>query len=140
MGIPTWDSVRAPFRHPPPPRKAAAQEKILLESTTGDFFGFNTTSFAQRGVLGGIRDSFTGIYDNIVKDYVTDVYTDVIEGYTIATIKLLGWFFFGGFLIMKGALLNGLVDDFGGNNKCFLSVSAFTSLPLFRPPSPLASR
>ena len=60
-------------------------------------------------MIGGIRDSFTGIYDNIVKDYVTDVYTDVIEGYTIATIKLFGWFFFGGFLIMKGALLNGLV-------------------------------
>ena len=54
-------------------------------------------------------------YDNIVKDYVTDVYTDVIEGYTIATIKLFGWFFFGGFLIMKGALLNGLVEDIGGN-------------------------
>ena len=93
---------------------APAQEKILLESTSGDFFGFNTTSFAQRGVLGGIRDSLAGIYDNIVKDYVTDVYTDVIEGYTIATIKLMGWFFFGGFLIAKGAILNGLVDDFGG--------------------------
>ena len=97
-----------------PSRQAPAQEKILLESTTGDFFGFNTTSFASRGVIGGIRDSFTGIYDNIVKDYVTDVYTDVIEGYTIATIKLFGWFFFGGFLIMKGALLNGLVEDIGG--------------------------
>ena len=65
-------------------------------------------------MLGGIRDSLAGIYDNIVKDYVTDVYTDVIEGYTIATIKLMGWFFFGGFLIAKGAILNGLVDDFGG--------------------------
>ena len=97
-----------------PSQLAPAQEKILLESTSGDFFGFNTTSFAQRGVLGGIRDSLAGIYDNIVKDYVTDVYTDVIEGYTIATIKLMGWFFFGGFLIAKGAILNGLVDDFGG--------------------------
>ena len=126
-GIPTWDSVRAPFRHPSPPRQAPAQEKILLESTVGDFFGFNTTSFASRGVIGGIRDSFTGIYDNIVKDYVTDVYTDVIEGYTIATIKLFGWFFFGGFLIMKGALLNGLVEDIGGNGNRFLSTSASVS-------------
>ena len=33
------------------------------------------------------------------------VYTDVIEGYTIATIKLLGWFFFGSFLIIKGAVV-----------------------------------
>jgi len=122
-GIPTWDSVRAPFRHPSPPRQAPAQEKILLESTVGDFFGFNTTSFASRGVIGGIRDSFTGIYDNIVKDYVTDVYTDVIEGYTIATIKLFGWFFFGGFLIMKGALLNGLVEDIGGRSMGELSLT-----------------
>lgn len=116
-GIPTWNSgAIAPFRRPPPRQLAPAQEKILLESTSGDFFGFNTTSFAQRGVLGGIRDSLAGIYDNIVKDYVTDVYTDVIEGYTIATIKLMGWFFFGGFLIAKGAILNGLVDDFGGRS------------------------
>ena len=129
MGIPTWDSVRAPYRRPPPPRQAPAQDKILLESTTGEFFGFNTTSFASRGVLGGIRDSLSGIYDNIVKDYVTDVYTDVIEGYTIATIKLLGWFFFGGFLIAKGALLNGLVDDTSGNVNCFLSLSTSTSSP-----------
>ena len=36
-------------------------------------------------------DSFNGIYENIVKDYVTDVYTDVIEGYSIATIKVSHW-------------------------------------------------
>ena len=71
-------------------------------------------------MLGGIRDSLTGIYDNIVKDYVTDVYTDVIEGYTIATIKLMGWFFFGGFLLAKGALINSIVNS-GGKVKCFLS-------------------
>ena len=118
-GIPTWDSVRTPFRNQPL-RLAPAQEKILLESTSGDFFGFNTTSFSNRGVLGGIRDSLTGIYDNIVKDYVTDVYTDVIEGYTIATIKLMGWFFFGGFLLAKGALINSIVNS-GGKVKCFLS-------------------
>jgi hypothetical protein len=31
---------------------------------------------------------YNGLYENIVKDYVTDVYTDVIEGYSIATIKV----------------------------------------------------
>ena len=39
-------------------------------------------------MVGGLLDSFNGIYENIVKDYVTDVYTDVIEGYSIATIKV----------------------------------------------------
>ena len=33
-------------------------------------------------------DSVTGIYDNIVKDYVEDIYEDVIEGYTLATVKV----------------------------------------------------
>ena len=48
-------------------------------------FGFYNSN---RGVVGGLLDSFNGIYENIVKDYVTDVYTDVIEGYSIATIKV----------------------------------------------------
>ena len=48
---------------------------------------------SNRGVVGGLLDSFNGIYENIVKDYVTDVYTDVIEGYSIATIKVkIYWF------------------------------------------------
>ena len=46
---------------------------------------------SNRGVVGGLLDSFNGIYENIVKDYVTDVYTDVIEGYSIATIKVSYW-------------------------------------------------
>jgi len=82
-----------------------AQEKIL-ESSSGAFFGFNTTTFAERGLISGVYDSLAGIYDNIVQAYVEDVYTDVIEGYTIATIKLFGWFFFGSFLILKGSVLN----------------------------------
>ena len=64
-----------------------AQEKIL-ESSSGAFFGFNTTTFAERGLISGVYDSLAGIYDNIVQAYVEDVYTDVIEGYTIATIKV----------------------------------------------------
>ena len=61
----------------------------MSDLETYDFFGYNTTLLSSdRGLLGGLLDSFTGIYDNIVKDYVTDVYTDVIEGYSIATIKV----------------------------------------------------
>ena len=56
------------------------------------------------GILGSVL--FIGGF--LVKSYVEAVYTDVIEGYTIATIKLFGWFFFGSFLIAKGAILNGL--------------------------------
>ena len=54
----------------------------------GGFFGFNTSVFASRGLAGGIYANLAGIYDNIVQAYVEDVYTDVIEGYTIATIKV----------------------------------------------------
>lgn len=99
-----------------PPQQA--KEKIL-ESSSGAFFGFNTTPFAERGVIGGVYDSLAGIYDNIVQAYVEDVYTDVIEGYTIATIKLIGWFFFGSFLILKGSVLNylnGSKRDFDGRS------------------------
>jgi len=92
---------KQPLFYPP----QQAQEKIF-ESSSGAFFGFNTTTFAERGLISGIYDSLAGIYDNIVQAYVEDVYTDVIEGYTIATIKLIGWFFFGSFLILKGSVLN----------------------------------
>ena len=54
----------------------------------GGFFGFNTSVFASRGLAGGLYANLAGIYDNIVEAYVEDVYTDVIEGYTIATIKV----------------------------------------------------
>ena len=88
-------AVRAQGGYPGIPQGAAqqqlfyppAQEKIL-ESSSGAFFGFNTTTFAERGLISGVYDSLAGIYDNIVQAYVEDVYTDVIEGYTIATIKV----------------------------------------------------
>lgn len=119
-------AVRAQGGYPGIPQGAAqqqlfyppAQEKIL-ESSSGAFFGFNTTTFAERGLISGVYDSLAGIYDNIVQAYVEDVYTDVIEGYTIATIKLVGWFFFGSFLILKGSVLNylnGNKRDFDGRS------------------------
>ena len=66
------------------------------------------------------------IYDLIIRDYVTDVYVDVMETFIGASIKvkpllksaifilsshfpirqLLGWAAFGTFLILKGAWLN----------------------------------
>ena len=63
-----------------PPTSQSDQLKNILKS----FCIHNS----NRGVIGGLLDSFNGIYENIVKDYVTDVYTDVIEGYSIATIKV----------------------------------------------------
>lgn len=58
---------------------------------------------------------------------MSSVYTDVIEGYLIATIKvtdqtnanqvlfqLVGWFTFGTFLILKGAFLNAVYDSSSG--------------------------
>merc|ERR1719510_2416838 len=88
---------------------------LVSDYETGDFYGFNTTYFTNnRGVIGGLLDSFNGIYENIVKDYVTDVYTDVIEGYSIATIKLFGWFFVGSMLLLKGTILDWLVTSTSG--------------------------
>ena len=39
--------------------------------------------------MAGLADSFSYLYENVIQDYVESVYTDVIEGYTIATIKVL---------------------------------------------------
>ena len=37
-------------------------------------------------------DALTGIYEYIAKDYVEDVYRDVIETYIISTIKVLNFY------------------------------------------------
>lgn len=88
----------------------AKDRTVFVESSTDEFFGVDTKSFKEKGLVTGMFDTLSGIYDNIVKDYVTDVYTDVIEDYTGATIKLIGWFFFGSFLVIKGSMLNWLND------------------------------
>ena len=79
----------------------------------GGFFGFNTSVLASRGLLGGLYQNSVQIYDDILKGYTEDVYVDVIEGYTIATIKLMGWFFVGSFIVFNGITLQGLNDTFG---------------------------
>ena len=43
----------------------------------------------NRGLVGGLYDSLSYLYESVIQDYVESVYTDVIEGYTIATIKVL---------------------------------------------------
>ena len=64
-----------------------AQSKIL-ESSQDNFFGFNTKPVKNRGLVGGLYDSLSYLYESVIQDYVESVYTDVIEGYTIATIKV----------------------------------------------------
>ena len=67
---------------------APAQSKIR-ESSQDNFFGFNTKPVKNRGLVGGLYDSLSYLYESVIQDYVESVYTDVIEGYTIATIKVL---------------------------------------------------
>ena len=64
-----------------------AQSKIL-ESSQDNFFGFNTKPVKNRGLVGGLYESLSYLYESVIQDYVESVYTDVIEGYTIATIKV----------------------------------------------------
>ena len=50
----------------------------------GNFFNISgLSSFNET-----LEVTLTGIYDNIVKEYVEDVYIDVIETYVISTIKV----------------------------------------------------
>ena len=42
----------------------------------------------DRSLFDGILESVKYLYESIIEDYMSDVYTDVIEGYTIATIKV----------------------------------------------------
>ena len=64
-------------------------EAKILESSQDNFFGFNTAPVKNRGLVGGLYDSLSYLYESVIQDYVESVYTDVIEGYTIATIKVL---------------------------------------------------
>lgn len=44
-----------------------------------------------KGFATNYADALTGIYEFIAKDYVEDVYRDVIETYIISTIKVLNF-------------------------------------------------
>lgn len=43
----------------------------------------------SRGILGSLADTFAGLYDTYVADYVTNQYRDFVEGYTDATLKVI---------------------------------------------------
>ena len=62
----------------------------FLEDENGNFFGFNYNSTVkeQYGLGKSLIGSINYIYDNIIESYVEDIYTGVIEEYTIATVKV----------------------------------------------------
>ena len=66
------------------------QDKFLEEEETGNFFGFNFNSTVARdaGILTALTGSLNYLYDNVIDSYVENVYTLVVQEYTIATIKV----------------------------------------------------
>lgn len=72
------------------PFPGSAQDKFL-EDESGNFFGFNFNSsqVASRGIFTPFLDSLTYMYENVIESYVEDIYTGVIEDYTIATVKVI---------------------------------------------------
>jgi len=109
-------------------------EDKFLEDENGNFFGFNYNSTVKEeyGLGKSIIGSINYMYDNIIESYVEDIYTGVIEDYTIATVKLIGWFVFGSVLIVKGAVLNHFLG--GEVKRSFADVDSgfFSSFPLFK--------
>lgn len=86
-------------------------DERFFQSETDEFFGFDTSPFSrsfiqENGVAKAFTTSLTGIYDNIVKDYVTSVFSTAIENYVLATIQIVGWFLVGSFIIISGAFIN----------------------------------
>lgn len=95
-------------------RADIASDRIFVsDDETYEFYGFNTTYLdkGSRGILGSLADTFAGLYDTYVADYVTNQYRDFVEGYTDATLKLFAWFTFSSFLVIHGALVNELDDS-----------------------------
>ena len=71
-----------------PNQKPEAQEKFI-ESSQNNFFGFNTETVKDRSLFSGLLESVKYLYESIIEDYMADVFTDVIEGYTSATINVI---------------------------------------------------
>ena len=80
--------------------KDQPSEKFGLASDANgtEFFGFPIPQGKKDPYSGDIwgvdpwtafYDSLAGIYDNIVASYVEGIYTDVIEEYTLATVKVI---------------------------------------------------
>ena len=60
----------------------------FIDSSQDNFFGFNTANVKDRSLFSGILESVKYLYESIIEDYMGDVYTDVIEEYVSATIKV----------------------------------------------------
>ena len=56
-------------------------EVSATQSQSYRFIQFNTTNY-------DLTSALTGVYDNIVKEYVEDIYRDTIEIYVISTVKV----------------------------------------------------
>merc|ERR1712223_823136 len=90
--------------------EATSRLDLALDTSDSKIIGVSAVD-GTTNLLKAWQTSLNGIWDNIVEDYLSDVYTDVIEGYLIASIKLVGWFTFGTFLILKGAFLNSVYEQ-----------------------------
>ena len=66
------------------------QKDKLFEDEEGNFFGFNynATVKEERGLLSSLIESINYMYENVIESYVEDIYTGVIEEYTLATVKV----------------------------------------------------
>ena len=49
----------------------------------------DSLTFSFKGLATSYAETLTGIYEFIAKEYVEDVYRDIIETYIISTIKVL---------------------------------------------------
>ena len=74
--------------NPSQKHQAQAEEKFI-ESSQNNFFGFNTETVKDRSLFDGLFESVKYLYESIIEDYMGDVFTDVIEGYTSATIRVI---------------------------------------------------
>ena len=83
------------------PATGYLSQMMRLTSSTGStrpiwtkgkiaFYMNSTVPLRSRGILGSLADTFQGLYDTYVADYVTNQYRDFVEGYTDATLKVRG--------------------------------------------------
>ena len=107
--------------HPQYPLQTShdARNRVFVESSSGQFFGLNTTNFRTEGILGGLYKKLTNYYDNtaqvniyifslsvcllsfiISQDYLSGVYSDALDDYFGGLVQLIGWFLFGSLMVL----------------------------------------
>jgi len=104
-------------------RKKNKNERVF-QSEPDQFFGFDTSPFSrknlqEKGVVKAFKSSLDGIYDNIVKDYISSVFSGAIEDYVGATVKFVGWFVVGSAIVVSGAVINALNTGTVGGKRSF---------------------